>query len=195
VAVTIDLLDRYEQGYPIYPKIGYAVHHSVTTPPDCDESEEILHLDAIAAYHRRQFRVDFGYHVAVFPCGHSYRCGALGTQRAHVAGLNHMWDGLVFIGTGRPTDAALLEASSIVQGQRIVGHKDLPNQQTACPGDWDVSVVGEQMLSRPLSVADLGSLYRVIAPGLPAVIRPAGVAVKSLPMRGSTRVYEVELPS
>ena len=196
---TFDLTARYAQSATVRPGKRWVVHHSGRDELGTTMGAEIAHLDALNRYHRddRGWRVGIGYHVVVFPSGRSYRVGTQGTTRAHVAGLNDKFDGLCFVGNfendERPSDAALAEAARVIKDSCMAvagGHREFVT--TTCPGNWDLALLDG--LSAPLTVADLGTLWRAFAPGLPRMLRPNGVTQTPKARRNGHRVIEVELP-
>ena len=206
--MTYDLTASFAQSPIVHQNKRWVVHHSVTPTlsPVATMQDERMAIDQIDRYHRTQrgFGTGFGYHVAVFQSGRSYRIGKQGTQRAHVGGLNHLYDGLVLVGTFTqiaPNTASLMEAAKVIldSGMPLAGgHKDVTAGATECPGAWDISLLRTFMdaprVSRPLSVGDVATLYRAVMPGLPAVARPSGVTIEPQPVSGNRRVYTVRMP-
>lgn len=202
----IDLTGRYSQTNVFDENRQWAIHHSVTPTLSEDASRfvEIAALDTIDRYHRdeRDFPMGIGYHVCVFPSGRAYRVGKQGTRRANVGGQNHKYDGLCFIGTFAPnrppTAAALASAAKVIRASGMPvagGHGSLPNQNTACPGGWNLGLLtalleqGEP--SRPMDTEDAILIYQFLVGG--AGVAP-GVSIKELPENNNRRVYEVRLP-
>lgn len=198
-----DLTSAYTQSTTVHEGKAWAVHHTFTQTPSVLASpfEERALIAQIDRFHRdvKKFRVGFGYHVAVFPSGRSYRIGNQGTQRAHVANQNHKYDGLVFIGTYTdviPNDVMLQEAAKIIlaSGMPLAGgHKDVSVEgYTECPGNWSLGYL-ESLLdlpSPPLTLADRALLFRYLTDTRLA----SGVRLTPKQMHGNRRVYEVELP-
>lgn len=97
-----------------------------------------LHMDA-------RGWADFGYHFAVDTDGTVYVGRPYGVQGAHSDGENDESHGIVFMGNFEdewPTWPALDACAELLaEGHRrgwwpasIVGHRDNPGEQTACPG-------------------------------------------------------------
>lgn len=96
-----------------------------------------------------------GYHFIIDQDGIVYYVGDISTARANVADLNEAVIGICLIGNFsgniEPTTEQLAGAHKLCEflinypglvniksWDKIVGHKELPNQQTDCPGDnWD----------------------------------------------------------
>lgn len=169
---TIDLTARYQQSSIVHVGKQWAIHHTATPTPAASATvaAEVVILNSIDRFHRevRKFITGIGYHVAVFPSGRSYRVGRQGTQRAHVLGLNHLYDGLVFVGTftrsSSPSPAALDEAARVIResGMDVAGgHGELPGQGTECPGGWPLALLYKRV-EAPAPVAALTSYQRTI---------------------------------
>lgn len=168
-----------------------AIHH--TASPDTQTPAEI------ANYHINSNKWGgIGYHFLIARDGTVFYVGDIATARANVANLNEQVLGICLIGnfTGghEPTDEQLGSAHDLcdffinhypdivnITGWDVVrGHKELPGQATACPGDtWDnwrprlVSGVGggvpvvSQPVPTPLVDQNawanaLADLYRVV---------------------------------
>ena len=196
----IDLTSRYRQLTTTQPGKRFAIHHSVTVTPllTASQAAEMSVLDAIDRYHfeERKFSIGIGYHVCVFPSGRAYRVGRQGTTRAHILGQNHLYDGLCFIGTftnATPTPAAIEAARNVISASGMAvagGHGAIPNQNTLCPGSWDVGLLTRPPISRPLNEDDVMNLYLYV--NYPAQMRD--ITVTPLPEDRGKRVYEVRLP-
>lgn len=157
-----DLTAKYVQTAEASGKIGWAVHHSATqteTDPPRSVADELAVIERIDRFHKedRGWSMGFGYHVAVFDSGRAYRVGKSRTVRAHVANLNHLYDGLCIIGTYEPdyspSTEALDTAAAIIAGSGLPfsgGHRDVmaahgrPNY-TTCPGGWDLSLLTRRL--------------------------------------------------
>ena len=180
-------------------------------PPFChpdpfkhpDTAQEIDILDTIDRYHYsvRKFSMGIGYHVCVFPSGRAYRVGEQGTQRANVANMNHVVDGLCFIGTFKPNQApsadALASAASVIRASGMPvrgGHGSLPNQNTECPGGWNLglltALVEQGDLSPKMEPDDAALLYQYLM--WPYLFK--NVTVTPLPVERGRRAYKVQLP-
>ena len=123
---------------------GQAWNDAVDAPPEA----EVAHLLAIDRWHSLPNNDwgGFGYHLAAFASGRLYLCGSLNTARAHVAGLNKRFNGLVLIGdftNGVPRQSHLEAAREGVAFIRAFHRRTLPveahrlirNQNTTCPGE------------------------------------------------------------
>jgi len=102
-----------------------------------------------------------GYHFLIDKNGIVYYVGDISTARANVANLNDQVLGICLIGnftSGRaPTNSQLDSANklcdffinnypnlpNVASWDKVRGHKDLPGQSTACPGDNWVSWRGK----------------------------------------------------
>lgn len=120
-----------------------------------------------------------GYHFLVDKNGMVYYVGDISTARANVANLNDAVIGICLIGNftqGQvPTDLQLDSTRKLCDffinnfpqlnlgWDFVLGHKDLPGQATACPGDnwpsWRVKLVAGLELDRD---AQISGLYRLI---------------------------------
>lgn len=129
------------------PEVNYlAIHHSAS--PDTQTAEEI------ANYHiNNNGWGGIGYHFLVAKNGTVYYVGDISTARANVANLNEQVIGICLIGnfsSGRvPTTEQLDSAHKLCEffiasypdlpnvktWDQVRGHKELPHQATACPGD------------------------------------------------------------
>lgn len=145
---------------------GISVHHSVSggdwgwLARDRTQREEIQHLRAIDVWHNAPNNDwgGFGYHMAAFSSGRAYLVGSLNTGRAHTAGLNNRFLGLVVIGTFTervPIPLHIRSGYACVELMRayvkrnlpVVAHRRIRGQRTVCPGnkwkEW-VHKVGEE---------------------------------------------------
>lgn len=115
------------------------IHHTVT--PDMFDPA------GIARYHvySRQYPV-VGYTYMIQTDGTIYQVNALSTVSWHVAGANTRSIGVALIGTFTlsPPGASQLEAAGrlirhlhdlLGRPVPVVGHKEVPGNATACPGD------------------------------------------------------------
>jgi len=155
---TIPNLDEVE---------GIAVHHSVSgwawlpetrkytchwnDAVDIPQEAEVAHLLAIDRWHSLPNNDwgGFGYHIAAFASGRWYYVGSLNTARAHVAGLNPRFMGLVLIGdftSAVPRESHLAAAKEGVaficefyeRKLPTEAHRLIRNQTTTCPGNtWE----------------------------------------------------------
>lgn len=155
-----------------------AIHH--TAGPDTQTPEQI------ASFHiNSNGWGGIGYHFLIAKNGTVYYVGDISTARANVANLNDAVLGICLIGnftSGRmPTDEQLNSANKLCDffinnypdlpnvnsWDSVRGHKDLPGQSTACPGDnwpgWRSRVVeGVRVTPSPDKGAQITELYRTI---------------------------------
>lgn len=133
-----------------------AIHH--TAGPDTQTPEQIanFHINSNSWG-------GIGYHFLIAKDGAVYYVGDISTARANVANLNDQVLGICLIGNftqGRlPTNEQLDSAhklcdffishfpdlSNVNSWASVRGHKELPGQSTACPGDnwlsWRIQIV------------------------------------------------------
>lgn len=149
-----------------------AIHHSAS--PDTQTPFEI------ANYHiNSNGWGGIGYHFLVDKNGVVYYVGDISTARANVANLNDQVIGICLIGNftqGQvPTDLQLDSTGKLCDffinnfpqlnlgWDSVLGHKELPGQATACPGDswpsWKVRIAAGSAASVPAS-GDLPSSER-----------------------------------
>ncbi len=163
-----------------------AIHH--TAAPDTQTPDEI------ANYHiNNNGWGGIGYHFLIDKNGLVYYVGDISTARANVANLNEQVIGICLIGNftqGRaPTQQQLDSAhklcdffinnypplTNVNSWDKVRGHKELPGQSTACPGDnftnWRIRIVeGVGVPSQPTTPtppttdrgAQITESYRVI---------------------------------
>ena len=148
-----DLRHRYSQGPDrSASKLGRVVHQTAGPESFADVTAEIEHIDWLDNFHRekRGFSLGIGYHEMVFESGNIYRVGRALTQRAHIGGLNHIYDGMCFVGTfsrtHTPSQAALVAAREAIVASDIKvmgghGQLALEGQGTACPGGWNLDLL------------------------------------------------------
>jgi len=128
------------------------IHHTATSPTTT--------LEAIARYHinpdpsrNKDAYPGIAYHVVIEADGRASLTNYFETMSYHVGSENHYCVGVSFVGdfTKVPSTAAQIAAGRVVLQwlyeelglgpDAVLGHKDLPNQETACPGnlpqnDW-----------------------------------------------------------
>ncbi len=123
-----------------------AIHHSAS--PDNQSVEEI------ANYHiSNNGWGGIGYHFVVAKNGDVFYVGDISTARANVANMNEQVIGICLVGnftSGRSPSNEQLDSthalcdffinnypdlSNVNSWEAIAGHKELPGQSTACPGD------------------------------------------------------------
>lgn len=158
-----------------------AIHHSAS--PDNQTP------DVIASYHiNHNGWGGIGYHFLIAKDGTVYYVGDISTARANVANLNEKVIGICLIGnftSGRVPGSEQLDSAhklcsffindypdlaDILSWESVRGHKELPGQSTACPGDnwssWRQQVVGGIgiIFNPPTSdrSAQISDLYRKI---------------------------------
>lgn len=123
-----------------------AIHH--TAGPDSQTPTQI------ANYHiNNNGWGGIGYHFLISKDGTVYYVGDISTARANVANLNDQVIGICLIGNfmaGKEPSSEQLDfanklcdffinnypdLSNVNSWDKVLGHKDLPGQSTACPGD------------------------------------------------------------
>ncbi|MCH9046942.1 MAG: hypothetical protein IIA40_12670 [SAR324 cluster bacterium] len=89
-----------------------------------------------------------GYHRVIFSSGRLYWVGDPNTQRAHVKGKNHLYEGIVIIGdytSSTPTEAAqdaVREALELSGLPLVGGHREVQPGKGICPGFWEYESLG-----------------------------------------------------
>lgn len=145
-----------------------AIHHSAS--PDNQTP------NVIASYHiNKNGWGGIGYHFLIAKDGTVYYVGDISTARANVANLNEKVIGICLIGnftSGRMPASEQLDSAhklcsffindypdlaNILSWESVRGHKELPGQSTACPGDnwssWRQQVVEGRGFSNDNSVS------------------------------------------
>ena len=143
-----------------------AVHHSAG--PDTQTPE------VIANFHiNSNGWGGIGYHFLIAKDGIVFYVGDISTARANVAGLNEQVIGICLIGNftaGRVPSNAQFDSTNklcdffisnypdlpnVNSWDSVRGHKDLPGQSTACPGDnwpsWRPNIVAGDVVPTPVS--------------------------------------------
>ena len=151
----IDHTGHHNQDTMHTPKTGVILHHTVTASTSRSEAMELAHIDSIARWHLttnswKKWKFDFGYHYIIFPSGRTYHVGKDETVRAHTGGVdekgrryNELYIGVALVGnfvTTEPNQATQEAAQNLLDHLRLPlvgGHKDMLNQATTCPGNWD----------------------------------------------------------
>lgn len=154
-----------------------AIHHSAG--PDSQTPEQI------ANYHiQNNGWGGIGYHFVIAKDGTVYYVGDIQTARANVANLNEQVIGICLIGnfiSGRLPASEQLDSAhklceffigsypdlpNIGSWEGVRGHKELPGQSTACPGDawptWRLKIVGGGIEFSPDRGAQISGLYRTV---------------------------------
>ena len=162
-----------------------AIHHTVG-PRDQSWA-------AIAEFHVGKDWAGIGYHLGL-RLGHLSYLGDAGLARACCDAQNHRVLCLAVTGNYEaealaPADAAMLRrAVGVIQvwaqaqlGRRlkVVGHKEVPGQQTACPGRFLMPLVHELAGAAP-------------APSVPPVVGKPSMAKIVWAMEQATRILEKE---
>lgn len=149
-----------------------AIHHSAS--PDTQTPMEI------ANYHiNHNGWGGIGYHFLIDKNGVVYYVGDISTARANVANLNDAVIGICLIGnftqgmapTGEQLDSTNKLCDFFINNfpqlnlswVSVMGHKDLPGQSTACPGDdwpsWRPAILEGSGIDRG---AQISELYRLV---------------------------------
>lgn len=161
-----------------------AIHH--TAAPDTQTPQDL------ANYHiNNNGWGGIGYHFLIAKDGTVFYVGDISTARANVANLNEQVLGICVIGNftqGRsPTNEQIdschklcdffinnyPDLSNVTSWDKVRGHKELPGQSTACPGDnwpsWRIQIVeGVSSIPeiRPVPISNRGAqiteLYRIV---------------------------------
>lgn len=120
----------------------FAIHHSAAGGD--------IPAANVAAYHVRLGWPGMGYHYYIMDDGTIYLCNTLETTSYHVGAANGSCVGICLAGRFMdgvlPTDKQMAATSQLLaylsqklnlSVDRILGHKEVPACQTACPGsDW-----------------------------------------------------------
>jgi len=138
--------DTFPQDSPV-EKMGYTAHHAAVVLGGDTVAHDLATIRAIHSHHvNTNGWGGIGYHRIIGNGRRIYITGTSGSQRAHVAALNHQWIGWCFLGdwsNGRPTEDMMLTFRTGVQWEtdrrgvpmQLAPHKRL-NPGTACPGSW-----------------------------------------------------------
>ncbi|MBI2017832.1 N-acetylmuramoyl-L-alanine amidase [Candidatus Daviesbacteria bacterium] len=131
---------------PLSQVVFLAIHH--TAGPDSQTPEQIANFHISS-----NGWGGIGYHFLVDKNGIVYYVGDISTARANVANLNDQVIGICLIGSfmsgKEPTDAQINSAkilcdffinnypdlANLNSYDQVKGHKELPGQSTACPGE------------------------------------------------------------
>lgn len=126
--------------------VTLVVHHTAGTRPRTENAER-AELRAIQAAHQAQGWSDIGYNYVIMPSGRVYEGRGYNVVGAHTANHNTGTIGVCFAGNYevvKPSRAQLVAYRRLVrllkkhgaQIRRVRGHKQMPNQATACPGRY-----------------------------------------------------------
>lgn len=124
--------------------VTLVVHHTAGSAPST-ERQELEEMRSIQRAHFANGWSDLGYNYVIMPSGRVYEGRGYGIRGAHTMNNNRQTIGVSFAGNyeaKRPTRRSLRAYKLLVrrlrtQGARIDrvrGHRDMPNQATACPG-------------------------------------------------------------
>jgi hypothetical protein len=147
-----------------------AAYYAQDPLPGDDAPAELARIAAVYRQHTAQGWGGIGYHTYGFPSGRLYLVGSFETQRANVAGRNHLSIGHcsagLFMGSMPPLGTQLVAAMATIAAWKYAGrllaplsHRDaaLRSDPTACPGD-----------TQDLWVPSLPRMIQAIAPQLRA---------------------------
>lgn len=132
--------DRWSNG------VTLVVHHTAGSAPKSRRYEQ-AEMRAIQRLHFAQGWSDIGYNYVIMPSGRVYEARGYNVRGAHTAMHNTQTIGVSFAGNydvQRPTKRSVIAYKLLVrrlrqQGahiERVRGHKQMPEQATACPGKY-----------------------------------------------------------
>lgn len=124
--------------------VTLVVHHTAGSSPST-EAEELAEMRSIQRAHFAKGWSDLGYNYVIMPSGRVYEGRGYGIRGAHTLNANRQTIGVSFAGNydvRRPSRNSVRAYRLLVrrlraQGARIDrvrGHKQMPEQATACPG-------------------------------------------------------------
>lgn len=124
--------------------VTLVVHHTAGYAPR-NENQEIQEMRSIQRQHKANGWDDIGYNYVIMPSGRVYEGRGFNIVGAHTYLHNTGTIGVSFAGNydvTRPTRAQLIAFKQLrrwlrKRGARVTkirGHKQMPNQATACPG-------------------------------------------------------------
>jgi N-acetyl-anhydromuramyl-L-alanine amidase AmpD len=140
-------------------QVKYIVIHCAATTEDQD-----IGAEEIRSWHLQRGWLDIGYHKVIRRDGTIENGRELNVPGAHARGFNHISWGICLVGgvesdnktpesnfTHAQWDALLnlvRDMKAEVPSAQVVGHRDLPNVNKACPS-FDVKEWWEQMNTEP----------------------------------------------
>lgn len=124
--------------------VTLVVHHTAGSMP-ADEKAEREEMRSIQRAHFANGWSDIGYNYVIMPSGRVYEGRGFGIRGAHTEDHNRQTIGVSFAGNyevRKPTRASIRAYRQLVRRlrehgavvKRVRGHKDMPDQATACPG-------------------------------------------------------------
>lgn len=133
-------IDRWSNG------VTLVVHHTAGSAPT-DEPSEHAELRSCQLQHFANGWSDIGYNYIIMPSGRVYEGRGFNIRGAHTMNHNSHTIGVSFAGNyekRRPTRKSIRAYKQLVKklqqnGATILyvrGHKQMPNQSTACPGKY-----------------------------------------------------------
>lgn len=150
LADVLVALDRPLEGARARTGTELIVVHCAATPPSMD-----IGAAEIDRWHRARGFRSIGYHAVIRRSGQIEAGRALGAMGAHARGFNAVSVGICLVGglaedgvTPAPSftgaqfaalDRLVSALGRVYPGARLVGHRDLPNVDKACPC-FDVSL-------------------------------------------------------
>ena len=149
---------KYPDGFKSAPIPAREVwlHHSATTAPIGGPAVEVASMRVLERIGQERFGGGISYTWAVMPSGIVYQGHSVTRQGAHTKGRNSVSRAIVLVGNyqtspttsaQRQSVAALLRYAQaqgwIAHAKLDGGHQDAPGAQTACPGVYGMTAVGE----------------------------------------------------
>lgn len=126
--------------------VTLVVHHTAGSAPRTERAEQ-AEMRSIQRAHFANGWTDIGYNYVIFPSGRVYEARGYDVRGAHTGGHNTDTIGVSFAGNyeqKRPSIRSLrayrrlvrlLEAKG-AKIERVLGHRQMPDQSTACPGKY-----------------------------------------------------------
>lgn len=110
-------------------------------------------MHSIQAHHFANGWSDIGYNYVIMPSGRVYEGRGFGLRGAHTENHNHGTIGVAFAGNyevNQPSRASLRAYKLLVKRleqhgaviRRVRGHRQMPEQATACPGQHLMKALG-----------------------------------------------------
>lgn len=126
--------------------VTLVVHHTAGRAPKT-EADELVEMRSIQHAHFANGWNDIGYNYVIMPSGRVYEARGYGVRGAHTLMHNTNTIGVSFAGNydeARPSRASIRAYRQLVRLlaqhgariDRVRGHKQMPEQATACPGRY-----------------------------------------------------------